>query len=285
MKVANVGGRATVVQPGCRGIDVESASGARFGPDMQSVFDRWDDFRAWAESLSPDAESFAVDLTALSSPSPAPRQILAIGLNYDEHAAESGFGPVTGYPPTFTKFVSSLTGAACEVVLPEGGNTDWEVELVAVVGRQGRYISVSDAWDYVAGLSVGQDLSERVCQLEGPAPQFSLGKSFPNFSPIGPWLVTPDEVPNRDDLELGCSIDGEIVQRSRTSCMMFSVPELISRLSQVLTLFPGDVVFTGTPPGVGWGREPQRFLQPGEVLSSWIEGIGEITQRFVAPTT
>jgi len=148
-------------------------------------------------------------------------------------------------------------------VLPPG-QVDWEVELVAVIGRHGHRVSREQAWDYVAGLSVGQDISERVLQLSGAPAQFSLGKSYPGFAPIGPVVVTPDELLDKDDLELGCSINGEQVQKGRTSEMVFSVPELVSRLSAVTPLLPGDVIFTGTPAGVGLGRSPQRFLAAGD---------------------
>jgi 2-keto-4-pentenoate hydratase/2-oxohepta-3-ene-1,7-dioic acid hydratase in catechol pathway len=185
-------------------------------------------------------------------------------------------------PPTFTKFVSSMSGPDSVVTLPPGGNTDWEVELVVVIGRTAQHVAEANAWDYVAGLSVGQDISERITQTAGPAPQFSLGKSFPGFAPVGPWLVTPDSVPDKDDLALGCSIDGEKVQDGHTSDLIFPVSSLIAKLSRIITLHPGDLIFTGTPSGVGLGRSPQRFLQDGQRLDSWIEGIGEVHQTFVA---
>jgi 2-keto-4-pentenoate hydratase/2-oxohepta-3-ene-1,7-dioic acid hydratase in catechol pathway len=186
----------------------------------------------------------------------------------------------------FTKWVSCLSGPVSEVTLPPGGHTDWEVELVAVIGRRAYAIDEADAWNHVAGLTVGQDLSERITQSAGPSPQFSLGKSLPGFGPTGPWLVTPDEFDDPDDLELGCSINGEQMQKGRTRDLIFSVPAMISKLSQKLTLLPGDVVFTGTPAGVGLGRDPQRWLAPGDELISYVAGIGELRQRFVAtPTT
>jgi 2-keto-4-pentenoate hydratase/2-oxohepta-3-ene-1,7-dioic acid hydratase in catechol pathway len=218
--------------------------------------------------------------SALGNPVPAPRQIFAIGLNYADHARESRLD-VPAVPPVFTKFASSLFGPRGDIALPPG-QVDWEVELVAVIGRRAHRVSPHDAWDYVAGLSVGQDISERVLQMAGSPPQFSLGKSFPGFAPIGPVLVTPDEVPDKDDLELGCSVNGEQVQKGRTSEMVFPVPELIARLSAVTPLLPGDVVFTGTPAGVGLGRSPQRFLAAGDALHSYIVGIGEMHHRFVA---
>jgi 2-keto-4-pentenoate hydratase/2-oxohepta-3-ene-1,7-dioic acid hydratase in catechol pathway len=222
------------------------------------------------------------DRAFLGSPSPTPRQVFAIGLNYSDHAKESGFAQPENLPPVFTKFQTCITGPDTIVVIPEGGNVDWEVELVAVIGKEAKNVSAAEAWDYVAGLTIGQDISERVSQLRGPAPQFGLGKSFPGFGPVGPWLVTVDEFANPDDLELGCSLDGEEVQKGRTSELIFSVPALIQGLSATATLLPGDIIFTGTPAGVGLGRSPQRFIQPGETLVSRVEGIGEMTQTFVS---
>lgn len=282
MRIANHHDRAVFLTSDEAGIDIHTASEGRFGPDLPSLYNEWEAFTAWAQGLSGVAADVAIDRSLLGPPSPAPRQIFAIGLNYSAHAKESGFEEPDQLPPVFTKFVSSLTGPDTQVLLPEGGNTDWEVELVAIVGKEASNISAADAWQYVAGLSIGQDLSERVSQLRGPAPQFGLGKSFPGFAPVGPWLVSPGEFGNPDDLAIGCSLDGEEVQKGRTSELIFSVPALIQGLTQTVTLLPGDIIFTGTPSGVGLGRSPQRFIQPGETLVSRIEGIGEITQTFVA---
>jgi 2-keto-4-pentenoate hydratase/2-oxohepta-3-ene-1,7-dioic acid hydratase in catechol pathway len=282
MKLANVEGRAVLVTDDTHGVDVETASGGKFGPELPGIFEEWKSFRAWADSLT-DTSTGEVAFTRdqLGAPSPAPTQIVAIGLNYHAHAAESGFTAPTSIPPVFTKFRSSLSGPDTEVELPEGGNTDWEVELVVVIGAHAKAVDETEAWDYVAGLAVGQDLSERVAQMQGPAPQFSLGKSFPGFAPVGPWLVTPDEVPDRDDLEIGCSLDGEIVQSGRTSALIYPVARLIAELSRTIELYPGDLLFTGTPAGVGVGRSPQRFIRAGEHLKTWIQGIGELNQTFV----
>ncbi|HEY5858486.1 MAG TPA: fumarylacetoacetate hydrolase family protein [Aldersonia sp.] len=288
MRIANYDDRAALVVGGAgaeRGIDLAAASNGRFGPGPDSIYQQWDEVAAWvAEQDLTIADSIALDRTRLGAPSPAPRQVFAIGLNYHAHADESGFESPTHLPPVFTKYVSSFSGPDTEVVIPAGGNVDWEVELVAVIGREASRVGVDEAWDHVAGLTVGQDISERVSQLRGPAPQFALGKSFPGFSPQGPWLVTPDEFANPDDLELSCRIDGEQVQKGRTRDLIFPVSELISELSHIATLYPGDVIFTGTPAGVGVGREPQRFLRPGERLDSFVEGIGELHQTFVAAT-
>ncbi|MEU6111524.1 fumarylacetoacetate hydrolase family protein [Streptomyces albidoflavus] len=280
MRIANLNHRLVLIRED-RAVDVERASGGRFGADPQAVYADWDAFRAWADSAElPEGEPFA--LTDLHSPVPAPRQTLAIGLNYRDHASESGFEAPEGLPPVFTKFVTSLSGPVTEVRLPEGGKTDWEVELVAVVGRRAEHVAEADAWSHVAGLAVGQDISERVSQLAGPAPQFSLGKSYPGFSPVGPWLTTPDELDDRDDLELRATVNGEEVQKGRTSDLIFSVPALVSKLSAVLPLLPGDLIFTGTPAGVGLGRDPQRWLHEGDVLVSTISGLGELRQTFTA---
>lgn len=285
MRLANVDGRAVLLTGDGHGVDVAVASDGKYGPGLPSVYADWDGFRAWAEDSAEGAAATDTPVVftrdQLGSPSPDPRQIVAVGLNYSAHARESGFAEPDDLPPVFTKFVSSMTGPDTTVVLPSGGRTDWEVELVLVIGRTAHRVAAGSAWDHVAGLSIGQDISERVSQLAGPAPQFSLAKSFPGFTPVGPWLVTPEEVTNRDDLALGCAVDGETVQESRTKDLIFPVPQLISGLSRALTLYPGDVIFTGTPAGVGVGRDPQRFLSAGAKLHSWIEGIGDLYQTFV----
>lgn len=282
MRIANHDNRAVLLVSDDQGIDVEAASHGRFGPNPADLYARWEEFKGWTAGQADIPSAVPVDRSRLGSPSPAPRQVFAIGLNYSDHAKESGFAQPENLPPVFTKFQTCITGPDTTVVLPEGGNTDWEVELVAIIGKEAKNIPAADAWDYVAGLSIGQDISERVSQLRGPAPQFGLGKSFPGFGPVGPWLVTPDEFGNPDDLELGCSLDGEEVQKGRTSELIFSVPALIEGLSKVVTLLPGDIIFTGTPAGVGVGRSPKRFIKPGETLVSRIEGIGEMTQTFVS---
>ncbi len=279
MRIGNIEGRL-VILTGAGAIDVERASHGRYGSDPQAVYERWDDFTAWARSAD-DAAAQPYDQALLGAPAPRPRQSFGIGLNYRDHADESGFG-VPEYPSVFTKFPSCITGPRTEVALPPGGHTDWEVELVAVIGREAWRADEADGWSHVAGLCVGQDLSERITQMASQPPQFSIGKSFPGFGPTGPWLVTPDDLADPDDLELSCAINGEQMQKSRTSHMIISVPQLVAELSAVARLLPGDVIFTGTPAGVGMGRNPQRWLAPGDELVSYVEGIGELRQRFVA---
>jgi 2-keto-4-pentenoate hydratase/2-oxohepta-3-ene-1,7-dioic acid hydratase in catechol pathway len=201
-------------------------------------------------------------------------------MNYRDHAAETGL-EVPSRPATFTKFPTCVTAPFAAVVLPSE-YVDWEVELVVVIGVRAYQVSQASAWDHVAGVTIGQDLSERVVQFASGG-QFSLGKSFPGFGPTGPWLVTPDELGDPDDLELGCSVDGCEVQKSRTSQLIFGVPELIVQLSAVLPLLPGDLIFTGTPAGIGATRRPPQFLRPGQVLTSYIEDVGTIASRLIAP--
>jgi 2-keto-4-pentenoate hydratase/2-oxohepta-3-ene-1,7-dioic acid hydratase in catechol pathway len=280
MRIANLSGRLVLIADG-RAVDVWQASGGRFGSSPQAIYDRWAEFRSWAGQAGlPEGTEF--DAADLGAPAPAPRQLLAAALNYRDHAGESGFEIPQGLPPIFTKFVSSITGPVTTVRLPPGGHTDWEIELVVVIGARAYQVAESDAWRHVAGLTAGQDLSERISQLVGPAPQFSLGKSLPGFTPMGPYLVTPDELADPDDLGLRATVNGEQVQKARTSELIFPVPVLVSRLSARLPLLPGDVIFTGTPAGVGLGRSPQRWLADGDELVSTIEGIGELRQRFAA---
>jgi 2-keto-4-pentenoate hydratase/2-oxohepta-3-ene-1,7-dioic acid hydratase in catechol pathway len=280
MRIANLDDRLVLLD-GNRAIDVAKASDGRFDADPQRVYERWAEFRSWAAS-APDLPGELFDPAALGSPAPRPAQVFAIGLNYAEHAREAGFETPDTAPPVFTKFPACITGPYGEVVLPAGGHTDWEVELVAVIGHRAERVPAARAWSHVAGLAVGQDLSERASQLAGPAPQFSLAKSFPRFGPVGPWLVTPDEFDDPDDLELSCSVNGEVVQSGRTSRLLFGVPAILEHLSAVVPLLPGDVVFTGTPPGVGMGSTPPRYLAPGDELVSSVTGIGELRHTFVA---
>lgn len=282
MRIANLAGRAVLVD-GTGAVDVEKASDGRLPADPQALFEHWEALREWAATAAADVDPgqrFDLDAALLGAPTPFPRQVFAIGLNYAEHAREADIARPDS-PPVFTKFPTSVTGPTSPVVLPSAG-VDWEVELVVAIGRRAERVAESAAWGHVAGLMVGQDLSERAVQLAGPVPQFSLGKSYPGFAPLGPALVTPDEFENPDDLELGCSVDGEVLQRGRTRDMIFSVSELIARLSAVCPLLPGDIVFTGTPSGVGMARDPQRYLRPGSTLTSYVEGVGELANPLVA---
>lgn len=275
MKLANHRGRAVLVLDDSVA-DVEQASGGRFGPDPMGVYDDWAAFVDFARGVT--AGSAPLLETELGCPVPWPRQVFAIGVNYQSHAEESGMA-VPAVPAVFTKFPASLAGPFDDIEIV-GGTIDWEAELVAVIATHTDRVAETDAWSHVAGLTVGQDVSDRTLQFAAGS-QFSLGKSRRGYGPMGPWVVTLDDVPDRDDLFLGCSVDGEKMQSARTSDLIFTVPRLIAELSSVLPLLPGDVIFTGTPAGIGATRQPPRFLQPGQVLETWIDGIGTIRNHCI----
>lgn len=286
MRLANINGRATILD-GDALIDVARRSAGEFGPELPVVFARWSEFHHWALTIVAGAEVSAtaslpvgVDMASCGPPSPEPRQIFAVGMNYHDHVNEIGAEMPT-VPTIFTKFCSSLTGPSGEIPL-SSKTVDWEVELVVVIGRETRRVAEAEAWSAVAGLTIGQDLSDRVVQWHPPVPQFSMGKSFECFGPVGPVLVTVDEFVDPDDLGIVCEINGQAVQRSRTSQMIFSVPQLIAWLSQVVTLYPGDMIFTGTPAGVGAATKPPRYLAEGDQLISSIEQIGTMRHSIVA---
>jgi len=287
MRIANLNGRACLLD-GDQALDIATASSGKFGPDPTTIYDTWDGFLTWAlpVRVAEHPETKAFDRADLLTPVPRPTQILAVGLNYAEHAQESKL-KVPDNPLVFTKFASSLAGTDTVVSL-SGDKIDWEAELVVVVGRTGRDIAVADGWDYVAGLSVGQDISDRTVQWWGDASQFSLGKSFAGYAPVGPAVVTVDEFDaiDRDDLRVTSTlvtpgVADRTLQDGRTSRMIFSIPELIARLSAIVELRAGDLIFTGTPAGVGIGLNPPEYLKSGQTLTTEIEGIGEIHQRFI----
>ncbi len=275
MKIANSDGRAVIVL-GDEIADVAESSGGKFGPDPMTLYQDWAAFAEFASAARSGTGPLVQ--AALRNPVPAPRQVFAIGINYRSHAEEAGM-VVPDVPATFTKFPASLAGPFDDIEIT-GDAIDWEVELVAVIGTLADRVAEADAWRHVAGLTVGQDVSDRQLQVAAGG-QFSLGKSRRGYGPLGPWVVTLDEFPNPDDLALGCSVDGQTMQDSRTSDLIFSVPRLIADLSAVLPLLPGDVIFTGTPAGIGAVRQPPVFLAPGQILESWIEGIGTIRNRCV----
>ncbi len=276
-RLASIGDRAHLLV-GDGAVDIELHSDGRLPADPMRVIEVWDELRAWAAGGV--GEPLPYDALQLGPCVPRPRQVFAIGLNYADHAAETG-RPLPEQPLVFTKFPSCIAAPSGPLALPTA-NVDWEVELVAVIGRGGRRIAEADALQHVAGFCVGQDFSERVVQRAGNPPQFSMGKSFAGFGPLGPALVDRDAVPSLD-LAIRCSIDGEVVQSSRTSHMIFGVPALVAHLSSICELYPGDVIFTGTPDGVGAARTPPRFLRAGNVVESTIESLGTLRTECVAP--
>lgn len=277
LQIGNLDGRLVLLAAG-RAQDVATASEGRFGPDPMSAYEDWDAFLAWARGEGAAAgEAFSGERLGASVPRPG--AIYAIGLNYRDHAEEAKL-EVPGSPMVFTKFRSCLAGPEASVPLPSE-RVDWEAELVVVIGRHARAVDVEDALGVVAGYCVGQDVSDRRLQFKDQPPQFSLGKSLPGFGPIGP--VTPlADLADPLDLAISCDLDGERVQESRTSQMVFPVPELVSFLSGHGALEPGDLIFTGTPGGVGSVRKPRRYLRPGEMLVTAIEGLAPLRNRCVA---
>lgn len=288
MRVANLDGRAVLLGD-TRALDIADASDGRFPSDPQRVYAVWSELAAWAEGLPVDEQpgAVAIDRARLGPPVPRPAQILAVGLNYAEHARESGL-PIPDDPLVFTKFASSLAGPEAVVRL-SGPRVDWEAELVVVIGDGGRDIPAERAWERIAGLTIGQDISDRDVQWWGSSSQFSLGKSFEGYAPTGPAVVSVAEIDaahRRDDLRVSCrSVDADgrerVLQDGRTSDLIFTIPRIVERLSAIVELLPGDLVFTGTPAGVGSGRTPEEFLTPGLSLTTEIEGLGSIHQRFV----
>lgn len=279
MRLANLGGRAWLVDEAGRGCDLAAASGGRFGPDPMQALAAWDALRDWVAGARLGAGE-PVDESALGPCAPRPSAVFAIGLNYRDHAAEAKL-ELPKAPMVFTKFPSCLAGPRADVVL-SSNRVDFEAELVVVIGRAARGVSEQRALEHVAGYCVGQDITDRRLQFQDKPPQFSLGKSLAGFGPIGPWLTALEHVRDPLDLAIACRLDGEPVQASRTSEMVFSVPELVAYLSRHCALAPGDLIFTGTPAGVGSVRQPPRYLAAGECIETEIEGLGRLANRCVA---
>lgn len=210
-----------------------------------------------------------------------PSKIVCIGLNYRDHAAETG-QPIPAEPVIFFKATTSLAGPNDPVIIPrDSTKLDWEVELAIIVGKKAGYVSKERSMEYVAGYALHNDYSERAFQLERGG-QWVKGKSADTFAPLGPFLATPDEIPNPSDLRMWLKVNGEIRQKSSTREMIFDVPAIVSYLSEFMTLLPGDVISTGTPPGVGLGMKPPQYLRPGDVVELGIEFLGESRQQIVA---
>ncbi|MBL8826583.1 MAG: fumarylacetoacetate hydrolase family protein [Planctomycetaceae bacterium] len=218
----------------------------------------------------------------LLAPVPRPGKVLCVGLNYADHARESGQQPPPE-PVLFNKLLTAVSAPGAPIVVPRiSQEVDYEAELVVVIGRQGRYIPEADALDYVAGYTVGNDVSARDWQLRKPGGQWLLGKTFDGFAPFGPHLVTADEVGNPGKLRIQLRLNGQTMQDSTTEQLIFSIDKLVAYVSQVCTLLPGDIIFTGTPPGVGAARKPPVFLKPGDVVEVEIEKLGVLRNPVVA---
>ncbi len=275
MKLASIGGRAHVVADG-RVVDIEAASEGTLSADPMDHIDSLD---ALAELPIP-ADATPAGEAVFEAPVPRPPKVLAIGLNYGRHAEETGFD-IPEEPVVFAKLTNAICGPTDAIVIPpETNEIDWEVELVVVIGKPGSKIAAADAWDHVAGFTCGQDISDRAEQFRA-AKQFTFAKSYDNFAPTGPYVVTLDELPDRNDLRVVTTIDGETVQDSRTSDFIFSIPEVIEWLTRYVTLETGDLIFTGTPEGVGMALDPPRYLEPGMLIGTEIEGLGSMSNPCV----
>jgi 2-keto-4-pentenoate hydratase/2-oxohepta-3-ene-1,7-dioic acid hydratase in catechol pathway len=270
-RLLNANGRAALERDG-QWYDLAGLSGDAAFADPLVAVARHRELHALNERCeSETAEGLVADVV-LGAPVPQPRQVFGIGLNYLDHAGESGV-PLPPAPLTFTKFPSCIAGPTADVPL-SGDMVDWEVEIVAVIGDEASRVDVADAWDVVAGLTLGQDISDRAVQMTGVPAQFCLGKSFANYGPIGPALVSTDAFDDRDDISLWCDVAGERMQAARTSELIFSIPTLVAYLSSICPLYPGDLIFTGTPSGVGMARG--RYLAEGETITSGADVIGEL---------
>jgi len=255
---------------------------------IRDLSDHIDDLRgavlgdlAALSGLDPASLPLVEGAPRLGPPVAGTGKMICIGLNYADHAAESGMA-VPPEPVIFMKATSAICGPDDPIVIPRGSEkTDWEVELAVIIGKTAKYVGEAEAMDHVAGFAIANDVSERAFQAERQG-QWTKGKSCDNFGQIGPWLVTPDEVADPQALAMWLKVNGETRQNGSTATMVYKVPFLIHYLSQFMSLHPGDVISTGTPPGVGMGMKPPRYLKAGDVVELGIEGLGSQRQDVVA---
>ena len=281
-RFGSVGGRAVLVADSLAGfVDIEKFSGGKLPSDPMACIERWSEVCSLAKSLASakTTELTPLDFDKLDCPVPRPRQIFAVGVNYKAHAAEMNHG-LPKEPLVFTKFPSSLNRPHGQIKLV-GEKCDFEAELVAVIAKGGRNISLTDAWSHVAGLCAGQDFSDRALQYANTPPQFSLGKSRAGFAAIGPYITDAATLATRGNLEMTCRVSGEVMQHTQTDDMIFEIPDIIVYLSSICELFAGDVIYTGTPSGVGAGRTPQRFLRAGDIVETTIQDLGTLRNTCI----
>lgn len=277
-----VSGRAVLITDTLKSFaDIQKFSGGNLPSDPLLCIARWPEVQALGSSLesAKTADLSPLDLPNIDSPIPQPRQIFAIGINYKAHAAEMN-NALPKQPLVFTKFPSSINKPNGQLRLV-GEKCDFEAELVAVIAKGGRNISKDNAWAHVAGLCVGQDFSDRELQYANTPPQFSLGKSRAGFTAFGPYITDSSQLKNRANLAMTCRVSGEIMQNTQTDDMIFEIPDIISYLSGICELYPGDVIYTGTPSGVGAGRTPQRFLRAGDIVETEIQDLGSLTNHCI----
>lgn len=281
MRFANLQGRGVIVSDG-RAIDIEQAGGGALASDPMVVCDLANHVALAAIAAQADPTQWPLlDEALLGAPVPRPPKGFGVALNYRQHAIESGREFPTE-PHLFAKTDNCVCGPYDEIIVPAGHtHIDYEAELVIVFGRTCKGATRDDAWSYLSGVTCGQDISDRAEQFRLPVKQFTIAKSYDTFGPIGPYLVTPDDLPNRDALDLEGRVSGEVMQHSNTSDLIFDVPAIVEWLSRYITFQPGDLVWTGTPGGVGEARNPQRFLHAGDVVETEIAGIGTMRNPVV----
>jgi 2-keto-4-pentenoate hydratase/2-oxohepta-3-ene-1,7-dioic acid hydratase in catechol pathway len=275
-------GPRAAVQAGESFVDVH-ATDPRVPPSVRQILEGGPAYLQLAGEIAQksDAVKYEAAKVQFHAPVHDPRKIVCIGLNYRDHAAESG-AAIPKEPILFSKYPTALIGHGEPIVLPPvSQEVDYEAELVVVVGRRGRNIPKEAAMDYVAGYTVGHDVSARDWQLKKDGKQWMVGKTFDTFAPAGPVLVTADEVPNAQNLAIRLRLNGQTMQDSNTSQLIFGVADLMAYLSQVFTLEPGDLIYTGTPPGVGFAKKPPLFLKGGDVVEVEIEGLGVLRNPVV----
>ncbi len=278
MRFAVLEGRAHLVSPdGYALADIEKISKGDISSDPNHCFSVWDQVKTLSQRQT--TYDIPLSISKLDAPSPRPPQMFGIGLNYRSHALESGMD-IPKTPLTFPKFLTSVNSPNGDIPI-DSNTVDFEAELVVVIAAPGRNIEIENAWSHIAGVCPGQDISDRGLQFASVPPQFGLGKSKRGYSPFGPWLTSPDEISNKDEIEISCTVNGEEMQKSSTGDLIFSVPEIVHYLSTIVELLPGDVIFTGTPGGVGVSRKPPIFLKSGDTVVTTLSGVGTITNLCI----
>ena len=270
-KLANIEGRAALVDGG-NYYDLETISNGKFNNDTSNALTNLVGLSELSEDLSKSEPTGLLHDVKIDAPISAPKNCYAVGLNYRNHAEEAGMD-IPSVPMVFTKHTTCLVGPNSTIEM-RSDHVDYEAELVVVIGHPGKDILKDNAWNHVAGLCVGQDISDRTVQFTSKPPQFNLGKSFDTFGPMGPYLVSPDSLQNKESLQIECKVNQEVRQKDNTNDLIFDIPSIISYLSEIVTLNTGDVIFTGTPGGVGVMEG--KFLKDGDVLRTSIEGLGTL---------
>ena len=275
-RLANIEGRAALVS-GDAYYDLEDISNGDFSGDPMQALERLSELSALGAQLDNFEPSGQLADVELGPPIPNPKNCYAVGLNYRNHAEESNMD-IPPVPMVFTKHTSCISGPTANIEM-RSDYVDYEAELVAVIGKPGKDIARDDAWQHVAGLCVGQDISDRPMQFSATPPQFNLGKSFDTFGPIGPTLTSLESLQDYQSMEIQCDVSGELRQKDNVDDLIFDIPYLIAYLSEIVTLKTGDVIFTGTPAGVG--AVDEKYLRDGDMLTTSIEGLGTLRNRCV----